>query len=796
MFGQCATLISNFPYMPRKLYALTTLAILFLAYNGYAQTYTNTQDGKALRKWWVAGPMKISEGASIPDNTAQETFFNRTDDKKISAAFAIPTSGTVPDLKNWKEISWNTDIIDFDSIFNHPDFVSAYAYAIIESDAPKKAMLGIGSDDALKVWVNGKLVHKMFTARGVAIDNDVIPVSLQKGKNEILLEVQDINGGWAFTARFLDKKALSNALVKAVHVGDLDQTKSIIEGGADINAKGDGGLSPLDVARISGRQDAEKLLMDNGAKATEVPAPDKLVHALYSKLDGQPNPGIAVLVAKDGKIIYEKGYGFADIANKVKITPQTKFRIGSITKQFIGASIMKLQEQGKINVQDKLSKFFPDFPRGNEVTIHHLLTHTSGIRSFTSKDSFLIDVLKPVTNEQLLNYFKNEPYDFNPGEQYRYNNSGYFLLGYIIEKITGAPYGAFLKKEFFDPIGMTNTGVHTPKIKLTNEALGYEKDGEKYKRALDWNMDWAGGAGSLYSTVGDLYKWNEALFGNKVLKPESMKAAFTPVVLNNGSKPAGTEYGYGWGLGEYRGMSNIGHSGGLHGFISQLQRLPEQKFTVVMLTNVLPPQVEIDPTRIAELYLWKDMAKQTSFAQQAAEKDMEKYTGRYDFLTGAVMLISKENDGLFAQLSGQPKFPIFPAGKGKYFWKVVPAKIEFVTDAQGKVTHANFEQGSFKVNAPKMKDIAIVQADTTLFSSYTGLFKFRDTEVTITSENGRLYGQGANEPKYELHPLSDTSFILNELNATLTFKKDAAGKVNIITIAVAGMISDAIRKEK
>ncbi len=704
-----------------KLYSTLLLLFVLLHYNGTAQTYKGTQDGKALRNWYVAGPVKISTDTTNPDNTSQETFFNRGNNQNINVGFKVPDGSAAPDLKNWKQVSWGNDVIDLDSIFKHPDYVSAFAYAVVMSDVAKPALLGVGSDDAIKVWVNGKQVHKNWMARGVVVDNDVIPVQLVKGKNEILLEVQDMAGGFAFTARFLDKKAITQKLIRATTLGNEDEVNQMLAAGADVDGRSEQGVTALDAARIAGREDIEKLLVSKGATG-DVPAPEKLVDGLYSKVNEKANPGIALLVARDGKIIYEKGFGYADIQKKVKITPETKFRIGSITKQFIASAILKLQEEGKISVKDKLSKFFPDFPRGNEVTIHHLLTHTSGIHSFTNNPNFLVDVLKPVTNEQLLNYFKNDRYDFNPGEQYMYNNSGYFLLGYIIEKITGDSYGNFLKKNFFDPLQMTNTGVHKPKIQLTNEAYGYQSENETYRRALDWNMDWAGGAGSLYSTVGDLYKWNEAVFSDKVLKRESLKAAFTPVLLNDGKEPAGTKYGYGWALSEYRNIPSIGHSGGLHGFISQLLRLPEENITVVMLTNVLPPQVELDPMKIAELYIWKDMAKQTSFKQSAiVEKDLDKYTGRYDFTNGAVMLISKENDGLYAQLSGQPKFPIFPSAPGKYFWKVVDAKIEFVSDAAGKVTHGKFEQGSAKIDVQKMKDLTFVQPDTTQFALYKGV---------------------------------------------------------------------------
>jgi CubicO group peptidase (beta-lactamase class C family) len=426
-----------------------------------------------------------------------------------------------------------------------------------------------------------------------------------------------------------------------------------------------------------------------------------------------------------------------------------------------------------------------------------LLTHTSVIHSFTNKETFLADVVKPITNEKLLDYFKNDEYDFNPGDQYQYNNSGYFLLGLIIEKITGGNYGDYLKKTFFDPIGMSNTGVYSTRIKLTNEALGYEKAADSYKRALDWNMDWAGGAGSLYSTTEDLFKWNEAVFNNKVLKPESMNAAFTPVVLNNGSMPPGVKYGYGWGLNDYRGVSSIAHSGGLHGFISQLLRVPKDNLTVVLLTNVMPPQVEIDPMKVAELYLWKEMSRQNSFAQQQADdKELEKYVGRYDLTQGMVMTITKEKDGLYAQVSGQNKFPIFQSSPGHFYWKVVEATVAFVTDDKGNVTHGHFEQGSFKVHARKMNDVKTVEADTTLFASFKGTYKYREnTNIIITSNNGKLYAEATGDAKYELLPLSPTEFLINELNANLTFRKDASGKVNAIHVKFRGDERDAVRIE-
>jgi CubicO group peptidase (beta-lactamase class C family) len=776
-------------------FAAASMLFLFSVINSvYTQTYNGTQAGKVLRTWFVSGPLMITKATgNVPDYGAQEAFFNRTGDQNMAASLSSNSSRP----KKWMKFHATSDIIDFDSIFNHADYASAYAYAVIESKVAKPALFAIGSDDGLKVWHNGKLIHKNWLPRAIVPDDDIIKIPLVKGKNEILIEVQDIAGGWGFTARFLDREGLTKRLVKSASVGDLDVTKQMLEGGADVNARGENGLTPLDAARIGGRDEVAQVLLAKGAASTEVPSAEKIIRGFYSSLDSKPNPGISILVAKDGKIIYSQGFGLANIEQKTPVTSQTKFRIGSITKQFVASAILKLQEDGKLSVEDKLSKYFNGYPRGDEVTIHHLLTHTSGIHSFTNKDSFLTDVVKPVTNDQLLAYFINDKYDFNPGERYQYNNSGYFLLGYIIEKITGDKYGNYLKKQFFEPLGMTNTGVHTPGLRLEMEAVGYEKSGSDFKKALNWNMDWAGGAGSLYSTVEDLNKWNEALFNGKVLKEQSMKSAFTPVVLKNGSPPPGIQYGYGWGINNYRGVLAYGHSGGLNGFISQFLRIPGEDMSVVMLTNVSPPQAEIDPMKIAELYLWEKMLKQSSFEQQKEpEKDIEKYTGRYDFGQGMILLVTREEAGLFAQMSGQPKNQIYPSSPGNYFWKVVEAKIRFITDTEGKVTQAEFEQGSFKITAPKMKDLQIVRVDSTILRKYTGVYKYKEgTMVTISAGNGKIYGQATGEPRFELQPLSDTEFIIPEINATLTFKTDATGKADSVRIRVAGQDIDSPRVE-
>jgi hypothetical protein len=404
-------------------------------------------------------------------------------------------------------------------------------------------------------------------------------------------------------------------------------------------------------------------------------------------------------------------------------------------------------------------------------------------------------VTSPITEEELIAFFKNDPYDFNPGEKWLYNNSAFFLLGHIIGKVSGKPYGEYLKETFFDPLQMTNTGVHTSKLNLQNEAKGYTKENGEYKPATNWDMSWAGGAGALYSTVEDLYKWDEALFNGKVLQEKSLKAALTPVLLSNGKKPDNASYGYGLAIGDYRGQDVVEHSGGLHGFLSQLARYPEENVTVVILTNIAPPEVSLSSNTIAEFLLWEKMEKQKSReVNTAVAEDVKQYAGRYDFQNGMVMIITAENNNLSAQVTGQANFPIFPSGEGEYFWKVVDAKIKFIKNASGEVEYGDFEQSGNKLKVPKLKDEPIVPVDRALYKLYSGKYDYGDDViVTIYTENDKLFAQATNQPRYEIVPLSDKEFTVRELNAKLLFVKEQDGKVSKFILDMDGQKKDVVR---
>ncbi len=436
------------------------------------------------------------------------------------------------------------------------------------------------------------------------------------------------------------------------------------------------------------------------------PPPATEADALFNSLIKPADAGIVVLVSQNGKILFEKAYGMADREHSVAAATKTRFRIGSITKQFTAAAILKLQEQGKLSVNDKLSKYFPDFPRGSDVTLQHLLTHTSGIHSYTDHTNFTVDATNVISPEALINSFKHEFYDFNPGEKWRYDNSGYVLLNCIIEKVSGASYADFLRKNFFQPLGMADTGVDDTPRPLPHEALGYRYSNEQFSRAVSLDPSWTIGAGNLYSTVEDLNKWNEAIFNGRVLKPASLKDAFTPAkTAENQDDDSGDGYGCGWFISQWRGLLEISHGGYLPGFNSFLLRIPNEKFTVIVLANSGPGAHHVVPDTLgqdlAEIYLRDKLAPLPVPNTAVSAKTFGALVGRYEF-RGQTISVTTDGTHLFGQFDGEPKTELFPTSETEFFWKVVYARIKFVKDPNGKVVKAIFRKNGETLYGPRL----------------------------------------------------------------------------------------------
>jgi hypothetical protein len=333
-------------------------------------------------------------------------------------------------------------------------------------------------------------------------------------------------------------------------------------------------------------------------------------------------------------------------------------------------------------------------------------------------------------------------------------------------------------------------------VKITEEAIGYKKENGEYLSDLNWDMSWAGGAGSLYSTCEDLYKWNEALFNGKVLSAESLKSAFTPVLLNDGKLPVAGKYGYGWFIGDHRGQETIGHGGGLHGFSTRITRYPKENLTIVMLTNVIPTEVTLEPEVLADYFIWNKLGPQESFStKNAVVDDVKQYEGRFD-LGGMVMTFVAVDKNLFAQVSGQSQFQVYPSAPGEYFWKVVPAKVKFIKDATGAVNSAEFSQGGNTMLMQRIKDPVIVKVDPALFEYYVGKYDMGDKNVvTVTREADKLYAQSTTSPRFEVYPLSEKEFTIKELNAKLEFVREGDQKATKFILEMGGQRREMPRIE-
>lgn len=333
-------------------------------------------------------------------------------------------------------------------------------------------------------------------------------------------------------------------------------------------------------------------------------------HAAQAALQGGAL-ALQVVVFKEGQAPLVKAYGTENLEQNAPATGATVFRVASVTKQFTAAAILRLAEQGKLSIDDSLAKTFPDFPRAGEVKIRHLLSHTSGLHNYTDEKSGLHDCKWNGSVSERVAAIAGMPqlYDFSPGTQWSYSNSGYFLLGAIVEKVSGQPFGKFLEQQFFAPLGMSHTALDDSSDVVLNRASGYEVEGTGAARRVK-NAPWSpiavhGGAGALRSTAEDLAKWGAALLGGKVLKPESLRLMTTPVRLNDGrlassdpqsmlgkmrqaSIAAGMgdiEVGMGLNLQALAGHEKIGHGGGIPGFVASLNTYPAERVTVVVLSN-------------------------------------------------------------------------------------------------------------------------------------------------------------------------------------------------------------------
>lgn len=503
---------------------------------------------------------------------------------------------------------------------------------------------------------------------------------------------------------------------------------------------------------------------------------DKLLSVSFT----EQSSGAAVLVGRKGQVIYEKGFGLADMELGVKMRPDMVFRIASMSKQFTAVAILQLMEQGKLSLQDEITQYLPDYnTEGKKITIEHLLTHTSGIGRDVAEPEFKPEMERQdFAIDSLIAMFKHKPLDFAPGEKWAYSNLAYMVLGYIIEKASGMPYDAYLQEHIFEPLKMEHTFYDKAEAIIPNRAKGYAHDGKQFLNAPYFSMTIPFSAGALMSTVGDLYKWNEGLKNGLILKKETVAKAHSAYILNSGKK---TSYGYGWSIVDLQGSPSIEHSGGIPGFLSNALYLPKEDIYVVVLSNCTCARPNDLSYKIGAMA----MGKPFDFKKiDIEEKTLNDYVGVYENEDGEWRVISKENNMLFSQRKGGVKNPIAPYDTDKFFFVQTSGSLTFSRDATGKVSELLvLSPGALpgvwkRSDKPDPTERQAITLEKSVLEQYVGTYQADPTfgiEVRLKGE--QLQAQATQQPAFSLFAEKSDFFFIKEVDAQIEFKRDAQGKI-------------------
>lgn len=501
----------------------------------------------------------------------------------------------------------------------------------------------------------------------------------------------------------------------------------------------------------------------------------------YYKAD---EPGATVIVTRGGATVFRKAYGMADTANQQALDAAMTLRLGSITKQFTAVAILMLAEEGKLALTDEITRFLPDYPtQGKKITVEHLLTHTSGIQSYTGKPAYAETMGKDFTVNQMIDSFKNDPMLFAPGERFAYNNSGYFLLGAIIEKVSGQSYASFLEQRIFLPLGMTHTAYEGSERTKGPRAAGHSKGDAGFGPARPLSMTQPYAAGSLVSSVDDLARWEAAIAGGKLLKAASWRKAFTPYKLTNGKS---TGYGYGWEIGKLNGAQKIAHGGGINGFSTYALRVPEKKVFVAVLSNTESGRThpEMVATKVAALAIGKPFPDFKAIT--VAPDVLETYVGVYTIDKENSRTIRLEDGKLSMQRTGRERFPLMAYKENGFFFADSLATLEFVRNAKGDVTSLQMTiDGGDPIaharTAEKPLERTAVKIAPATFDAYLGRYELAPGFVLEVKRDGaKMVAQGTGQPAIEILPLSDTVFFSTMVDAELHFEKTADGVVRLV----------------
>lgn len=428
------------------------------------------------------------------------------------------------------------------------------------------------------------------------------------------------------------------------------------------------------------------------AKAQTAP---QLLDSMMRQYAAHKNFSGSVLVAHKGTVLLEQGYGYQDFDKKRPAAARGLYQYGSITKQFTAALILKLQEEGKLNLDDKLTKYYPQFRFADSVNLRQLLNHTSGIYNYTNDGGFMSrEAVKPTTQQRIFELFANRPLAFTPGTRFSYSNSNYMLLGYIAEQVTGRPYEQLVRQYILQPAGMQTAGFDFAHLQSDARVTGYDAlAAGKAKPAgiVDSSVSYA--AGALYGSVRDLYAWHQVMGSGRLLRPDSWQQLYTP---------AKDKYALGVVVDSLYGKPIVTHGGGIFGFVTDFLRFPGEDLVVVVLCNNSAAGIGDIARNLAGVVLnqqvkWPAGKKEIILPIAS----LQQYTGEYEFMPEFKVTLSVKDGLLIAQATGQPELQFYPEATDQFFAKMVDVEMKIDRDAQGKITGLTVNQGGREMKAKK-----------------------------------------------------------------------------------------------
>jgi CubicO group peptidase (beta-lactamase class C family) len=494
-------------------------------------------------------------------------------------------------------------------------------------------------------------------------------------------------------------------------------------------------------------------------------------------------PGAVALVVRHGVVLHRKAYGMASIELAVPMDTTNLFRIGSITKQFTACAILKLAEEGKLSLKDEITKFIPDYPtHGFHITIEHLLTHTSGIRSYTGMKEWTEEFQKKnITPLSLIKWFRDQPIDFAPGEEFRYNNSAYCILGFIIEKVSGKSYSNYLNDEIFVPLGLRRTFYDSTQVIIPNRASGYQKTKRNIENAAYLNMSQPYSAGALLSNAGDLYKWTKAIMNGKLISKEMLSRAHTPYKLNNG-KPV--NYGYGWFLLNIKGVPSIEHGGGINGFSTCCLYVPSMDVFVALLANCTSSDVGDLAVKLASLAM--NNPYNNRMIKLPADS-LEQYKGVYESKEKDEAIIRIKDSCLYGWIKGSKRLKFTSSAKDRFFVEGSFTSFEFSRNSKNEIDSLfSFDRAAIihweKTTKP-LPDEKYVQLQESVLIKYIGEYKlFSNFNISIHMRDKKLYAEGTDQPEFEIYARSKNSFVTEDGDIQFEFLKNSSGNFNKIKV--------------